>query len=190
MARGQGQTDPRARLHAAWNESRRSLERQLHDGPQQHIVAFAVRLGLIEQLIDDSPERAKELLRELRSDTVGAVTQLRDLATSVYPPLLAERGLAYALSARAGEGEGVVVDVEVTERHDADVEAAVYFACLDAMSDAGSGAAVCVKVRDGLSVEVRGAVRPATRALIEDRIAAVGGSVVPRPDGGFEATVS
>jgi signal transduction histidine kinase len=94
----------RQRLVAAQDQERRRLERNLHDGAQQQLVALSVKQRLVETLMDRDPGRAKELLATLQADTVDALDTLRDLARGIYPPLLADQGLAAALSAQARKG--------------------------------------------------------------------------------------
>ena len=87
----------RARIVAAADQSRRQIERNLHDGAQQHLVALAVKLGLARQLIDADPSTLATLLEELRTDAQTTLTELRELAHGIYPPLLMDRGLSEAL---------------------------------------------------------------------------------------------
>jgi signal transduction histidine kinase len=151
----------RARVVAAADESRRRIERNLHDGAQQHLVALAVKLGLAQQV--DEPEMVGELLAELRSDVQGAIDALRELAHGIYPPLLRERGLPEALRAAATRAPlPAEVDVRLPGRYPAEAETAVYFCCLEAMQNAGKhagpDATVLVEVRgdaSGLRFSVR-----------------------------------
>jgi signal transduction histidine kinase len=91
----------RQRLVAAQDEERRKIERNLHDGAQQQLVALSVKLRLTEQLAERDPAKAKEMLAALQTDTSAALEDLRDLARGIYPPLLADKGLAAALEAQA-----------------------------------------------------------------------------------------
>jgi signal transduction histidine kinase len=126
----------RQRLVAAQDEERRKLERNLHDGAQQQLVALAVKARLAQQLITRDPDGASTMLDAVRSDTNDALQNLRDLARGIYPPLLADKGLAVALRAQAGK---VSVPTEIvgdgTARFAQDVEAAVYFSCLEALQN-------------------------------------------------------
>ena len=127
----------RARIVAAADQSRRKIERDLHDGAQQHLVALAVKLGLARQLVEADPAAVATLLEELRGDAQATLTELRELAHGIYPPLLMDRGLPEALRAAANRAvlpTEVVADVG---RYDSEVEAAVYFCCLEAMQNAG-----------------------------------------------------
>ena len=91
----------RQRLVTAQDEARRRLERNLHDGAQQDLVALAIKLDLAGATLDDTAP-AKEILTELRADAKGALANLRDLARGIYPPMLADLGLVAALTAQAG----------------------------------------------------------------------------------------
>ena len=89
--------DSRRRLVAAQDQERRKLERNIHDGAQQQLVALQVKQRLAEQLLDRDPAKARDLLGQLQTETAAALDDLRDLARGVYPLLLADRGLAAAL---------------------------------------------------------------------------------------------
>jgi signal transduction histidine kinase len=126
----------RQRLVQAQDEERRRIERNLHDGAQQQLVALAVKLRLAEQLADRDPARAKAMLAQLRSEAGSALEDLRDLARGIYPPLLADRGLPDALQAQARKAAvDVGVDAVGVGRHPQDVETAVYFCVLEALQN-------------------------------------------------------
>src|SRR6266498_87033 len=91
----------RQRLVAAQDEERRRIERNLHDGAQQQLVALAVKLGLARTVNQRDHDRANQMLEVLQSDAQGALENLRDLARGIYPPLLADQGLVAAVSAQA-----------------------------------------------------------------------------------------
>jgi signal transduction histidine kinase len=126
----------RQRLVAAQDEERRRIERNIHDGAQQQLVALAIKLSLTESMIGTDTDGERELLAELRQDAAGAVEDLRDLARGIYPPLLASKGLAAALAAQARKSP---VPASVTGdgvgRYPQDVEAAVYFCVLEALQN-------------------------------------------------------
>jgi signal transduction histidine kinase len=126
----------RQRLVTAQDGERRRIERNLHDGAQQNLVALRVRVGLIERFADKEPAKVKPLLAELKAEIDEAVAALRELAHGIYPPLLAERGLAAALRVQARKATvPVEVRAEDGERYPAEVEAAVYFCCLEALQN-------------------------------------------------------
>jgi len=126
----------RRRLVAAQDEERRRLERNIHDGAQQQLVALAVKLRLADAAIDRDVAAAHDLLATLQQDATTALEDLRDLARGVYPPLLADRGLAVALDAQANRS---VVPVHVRAdgigRFPVEIEAAVYFSCLEGLQN-------------------------------------------------------
>ena len=131
----------RLRIVTASDESRRSIERNLHDGAQQHLVALAVKVGLARQLMDSDPEMVKTMLEELRGDVQTTLAELRELAHGIYPPLLRDRGLAEAL--RTAANRAVLPTEVIAEgigRYGGETEAAIYFCCLEAMQNAGKHA--------------------------------------------------
>jgi signal transduction histidine kinase len=146
----------RQRLVTAQDEERRKLERNLHDGAQQHLVALKVKLGLAEMLMTRDPEKAKATLTQLKGDADEALETLRDLARGIYPPLLAEKGLAVALESQARKATvPVTVDAAGITRYSQDLEAAVYFCCLEALQNiqkyaGASRAAIRLRDLDGL----------------------------------------
>jgi signal transduction histidine kinase len=156
----------RDRLIAAHDAERRRLERDLHDGAQQHLVALTVNLRLAQTISRRSPERAAHLLAEQADAARAAIDTLTSLSRGIYPPLLAEQGLLAALrSAAATSSLQVTVDSTTTERPPAAVEAALYFCCTESVQNAAkhSGAdSVSVRLADGagrwrLSVADQGA---------------------------------
>jgi signal transduction histidine kinase len=185
----------RQRLVAAQDQERRRLERNLHDGAQQQLVALAVKLRLVESLIPKDPRRAVEMVREIGSEAGDALENLRDLARGIYPPLLADKGLAAALEAQARKVPiPVTLDADGMGRYPQDVEAAVYFSCLEALQNVAkyahaSSVSVRLSDRDGLTFEVRDDGRGfdvSAASLgsglqgIVDRVAAIGGTVAVR----------
>jgi signal transduction histidine kinase len=124
------------RLVAAQDGERRKLERNIHDGAQQQLVALQVRQRLVEQLIDRDPAKAKEMVAALQIDTGAALDDLRDLARGIYPPLLADKGLAAALEAQARKSPiPVRVEADGVDRLPQDIEAAVYFSVLEGLQN-------------------------------------------------------
>ncbi len=126
----------RQRLVTAQDVERRRLERNLHDGAQQHLVALKVKLGLAEMLASRDPEKAKATIAQLKGDADEALETLRDLARGIYPPLLADKGLGVALELQARKATiPVTIDAERIGRYTQDVEAAVYFSVLEALQN-------------------------------------------------------
>ena len=126
----------RQRLVAAQDEERRKLERDLHDGAQQQLVALQVQLRLAEQMVGRDADKQRDLLRRLQEATRQAHEDLRDLARGIYPPLLADQGLPAALEAQARRSSvPVVVEPDDVGRHGREVESAVYFCVLEALNN-------------------------------------------------------
>jgi signal transduction histidine kinase len=124
------------RLVTAQDQERRRLERNIHDGAQQQLVALSVKLRLAEGLLERDPERVRELLKQLQTESNQALGDLRDLARGIYPPLLADKGLAAALQAQAGKAPlPVEVQADGIGRYPQEVEAAAYFSCLEALQN-------------------------------------------------------
>src|SRR5450631_1433253 len=183
----------RQRLVAAQDGERRRLERNLHDGAQQHLVAIKVKLGLAEMLATRDPEKAKAAVAELKADADEALETLRDLARGIYPPLLAERGLPTALAAQARKAAlPVTIEAGGIGRYPQDTEAALYFCILEALQNIqkyaqASSAAVRLREEgDHLSVEVADDGRGFDVATtsrgngltnMEDRLDALGGTL-------------
>ncbi len=131
----------RARIVAAGDAERRKLERNLHDGAQQHLVAMAVKLRLARDAVRDDPDDATALLDELGNDVKDAVAELRALAHGIFPPLLVSGGLAEALpSVAARAALPVELHVDITARPTPEIEAVVYFCVLEALQNAGKHA--------------------------------------------------
>ncbi len=185
----------RARIVAASDQSRRRIERDLHDGAQQHLVAMAVRIGLARSILEEDPTQAGPLLDELRRDVQATLDELRGLAHGIYPPLLRDRGLREALrNASTRFALPVEIDVDLTERPPADLEAAVYFCCLEAVNNAakhaGEGATISVSVSeeascltfsvadDGHGFEVGSVAGGQGFDNMHDRVGAYGGDLV------------
>ena len=126
----------RRRLVAAEDSERRRLERNIHDGAQQQLVALQVKQRLVRDLIERDPAKALELMTQLQVDTTEALDDLRDLARGIYPPLLADQGLGAALESQARKSVvPISVETDGVERYPQDVEAAVYFCALEALNN-------------------------------------------------------
>lgn len=140
----------RTRIVAAGDAERRKLERNLHDGAQQHLVALAVKLRLARDAVVDDPADAEAMIDEIRGDLQEAITELRALAHGIFPPLLMSGGLGEALPAAAARAALSTATEIAVGRHTQEVEAAVYFCCMEALQNAGkhagSNATALVKV--------------------------------------------
>jgi signal transduction histidine kinase len=139
--RNQELQDSRARIVAAGDAERRKLERNLHDGAQQHLVALAVKLRLAHDAVEDDPADAIAMIDEIKGDVQEAIAELRALAHGIFPPLLVSGGLSEALPAAAGRAAlPTSVDLHNIGRYGNDIEAAVYFCTLEALQNAGKHA--------------------------------------------------
>src|SRR5262249_46463161 len=128
----------RRRLVGAQDSERRKIERNLHDGAQQQLVALGVQLSLLDRLARGIPDSAPltAAIPRLQEMLTGALDDLRDLARGIYPPLLADRGLSAALDAQARKAAvPITVQADGIGRYDQQVEAAVYFCTLEALQN-------------------------------------------------------
>jgi signal transduction histidine kinase len=131
----------RERIVAAADAERRRVERDLHDGAQQHLVLLNLKLAMAQRLIDTDPAGAKAMHDELRIDLERALAELRDLAHGIYPQVLESEGLPAALREAARRSPiPATVEVDGTIRYRPELEAAVYFCCLEALQNAGKHA--------------------------------------------------
>jgi signal transduction histidine kinase len=196
----------RQRLVAIQDEERRRLERNLHDGAQQQLVALSVKQRLVGGLVHRDPERAVSMIAELQEDTASALDTLRDLARGIYPQVLADRGLPAALEAQIRK---TPVPVELRPdsigRHAQEIEAAVYFCCLEALQNvskyANASRAVVRLQEDGpwltFGVEDDGAGFDSARTKLgtglqgmSDRLEALGGGLEIRSQPGGGTTIA
>jgi signal transduction histidine kinase len=184
----------RDRLAARVEQERRRIERDLHDGAQQRLVALRIELGLAEDLVERDPHAAVVRLHKLEREVDAALDDVRSLAHGVYPRVLADRGLAEALRVAA---RGVRLPVEVhaagVPRYPAEVESAVYFCLLEALQNvlkhADGARRVIIELRDigavlrfslrddGAGVLGGHVVAGAGITNMRDRLTAVGGTV-------------
>jgi signal transduction histidine kinase len=185
----------RGRIAASADRERRRIERDLHDGAQQRLVALRIELELAEDLVRRDLEQGISRLRELEREIDQALEELRSLAHGVYPPLLADLGLAEALGAAAARSPlSVEVEAHDVERHPPEVESAVYFCVLESLQNALKHAVgarhVVMRLDGGSHGELRFSVRDdgaGTRdgrihagagiTNMHDRLAAIGGEV-------------
>jgi signal transduction histidine kinase len=195
----------RQRLVAAQDQERRRLERNIHDGAQQQLVALTVKLRLLEQLATRDAGKATELAAQLQAEATDALEDLRDLARGIYPPLLADKGLSAALEAQARKSP-VPVAIEAPEvgRFPQDVEAAVYFSCLEALQNVAKyaeassvvislarddGRLSFTVVDDGVGFDPEGTHRGSGLQGIADRLDSLGGAFEIRSSIGAGTTV-
>jgi signal transduction histidine kinase len=128
--------ESRQRIVAAQDNERRTLERNIHDGAQQHLVALAVKLKLTKTLVTRSPERAATMLGQLRGELGETLKALRDLASGIYPAALEQGGIASALEAQTQSSTlPIAIDSAGLGRYPLDIEATVYFCCLEALQN-------------------------------------------------------
>ena len=184
----------RQRIVAAQDAERRRLERNIHDGAQQHLVALAVNLRLARGLVRTDPAHARTMLDELRGEIDLALDTLNALSLGIYPPLLEEQGIAPALAAQYMRSElPVHLDAgNLRRRYPIETEAAVYFCCLEALQNAAkyAGAArIDVRMRerggeiefevadDGNGFDLDAAPRGSGLVNMNDRLSVFGGSV-------------
>jgi signal transduction histidine kinase len=192
----------RARVVAATDRERRRIERDLHDGAQQSLIAIGIGLSQARELCRTDPDRAARTLDVLRSELRSAHDELRDLAQGVYPPVLTEHGLAAALQSAADRCSiPVRAALQPIGRHRAEVEAAVYFCCVEALQNAVKHAQAAtigvscwrdddhlhlVVVDDGVGFDQGVAPGGNGIANLRDRLGSIGGTleITPVPAGG------
>jgi len=196
----------RQRIVATQDAERRRLERNIHDGAQQNLVALTVKLRLATNLAKRDPERARDSVRALKDESDQALRTLRALARGIYPPLLREQGLVAAIRAEAEKmpvPSNVVADH--LDRFAPDVEAAVYFVCLEALQNVtkhAKASRVEIKLRssnsalsfdvtdDGLGFDVTKDTAGSGLRNMADRIEAMGGQLEIRSSAHQGTTVS
>ena len=195
----------RQRLVAAQDAERRRLERNLHDGAQQQLVAMAVRLRLARTTASKDLAEADRMLEQLEGDVSDALENLRELARGVYPPLLADRGLAAAIEAQARRSPVPVhVEADGIGRYPQELETALYFCTLEALQNAAKYAEaneVAVRLAEDhgeLVLSIRDDGRGFDRAEtplgaglqnMADRLAALGGTLTVRSRPGAGTTI-
>ena len=186
--------ESRARVVASGDAERRRVERNLHDGAQQHLVALAINLRLTKDIVTEDPDAAAEMMGQMAQDVQATIKELRELAHGIYPPLLADNGLGDALRAAAGRSP-LTVYVTVADdvaRYSQEIEAAVYFSCTEALQNAAKhaqGATVQLRLwtesggllfsvaDDGPGFDAAVARRGHGYVNMADRLGAIGGTV-------------
>jgi signal transduction histidine kinase len=198
--------ESRARIQAAADSERQRIERDLHDGAQQRLVALRIKLGLAADTMRDDPARGAKLVHDLGEEAEAALEEVRALAQGVYPSLLADEGLPEALRALGRRTTPAArVSADGVGRLPREIESAVYFCCLEALQNVAKHASGARTVEislhaDGdLRFEVRddgaGFSDADVRAglgftSMRDRIAAVGGRLSIRSEPGVGTTVA
>jgi signal transduction histidine kinase len=181
----------RQRLVAAQDAERRRLERDIHDGAQQQLVALAVKLRLVEAMAAKDPAKATAMASEAKGEAQDALNNLRDLARGIYPPLLADQGLAVALEAQARKASlPVEIRSDGVGRYPQEAEATAYFCVLEALQNVAKYAEATTAVvnlreedgellfsvsDDGRGFDVRSTPRGSGLQNMADRLDAVGG---------------
>jgi signal transduction histidine kinase len=184
---------------------RRRIERNIHDGAQQQLVAISVKLGVAKILVAKDPGRAVALLDELQAESQEALEGLRDMTRGTYPPILADLGLGAALEAKAKRAPmSVTVSAEGAGRPSREIETAVYFCCLEALQNAGKharatratisircagGELAFTVIDDGVGFDMRTMRSGVGTRSMTERMAALGGSVEIRSVPGRGTTI-
>lgn len=173
-------------LLLADDDERRAIERALHDGVQQQLVALAVELQTARGLVESDPGEALRLLEQMRADVGAALDELRALAQRVHPPLLDTQGLDAALRMAAAAAPAATrVEGAVADGIPPETAVTVYRCCVAALTGARDGAAVAVRTRDGaveFEVELAGGrVDAAALDALAARVEILGGSLELEP---------
>jgi len=196
----------RQRIVAAQDAERRRLERNIHDGAQQNLVALTVKLRLATALAKRDPEGARVSVKELAGESDRALETLGALARGIYPPLLRQQGLAAAVRAEAAKMPiEANIHADHLDRFPPEVEAAVYFVCLEALQNVAKharAARVQITLRsvahqlsfevtdDGAGFEVAKDADGSGLRNMRDRIEGIGGRLVIRSVANQGTTVS
>jgi len=126
----------RNRVVAAADRERRRIEKDLHDGAQQHLLALALELQRAQRLIHRDPDATATLLQRLSANAAGMIRELADLINGVYPPVLRDRGLAEALiEAAAHLPIRCHLDIAALPRYTPEVEESIYWCCIEALQN-------------------------------------------------------
>jgi signal transduction histidine kinase len=198
--------DSRSRIVASVERERRRIERDLHDGAQQRLVALRIELELVEELVRRDPQRGADRLQELELEVDEALEELRSLAHGVCPPLLADRGVVEALRGMANRSPiAIEIEAHEVERYAPEVEGAVYFCVVEALQnvlkhadarrveihlDGGRRSSLRFSVRDDGVGTPDGSIAPGTGITnMGDRLAAVGGALEIGSTAGVGTTV-
>ena len=192
-------TETRADALHAHNAELRRIERDLHDGTQAKLVSISLRLGIAQQVVREEPETALTLMNEAQQRADSAMAELRTIARTIYPPILADRGLTGALHSLVADS-GVPAHLELGEvgALPAAIEAAAYFVVAESLANVGkhSGASFALvsvgRIDDHLRVSItddgRGGIEESRGSGVNGirrRVAALDGrTTVDSPVGG------
>jgi signal transduction histidine kinase len=195
----------RRRLVEAQDAERRKIERNLHDGAQQQLIALTIQLGLLEESAGD-PAAVRQLAPALKDGLRAALDDLRDLARGIYPPLLADQGLLPALQAQARRASlPVEIDADGIGRYPQDTEAAVYFCALETLQNitkyasascatiglsCSDGSLRFTVIDDGAGFDTASTRHGTGLQGMADRLAALGGALHVRSQPGHGTTVT
>ena len=188
----------RARVVAAADAERRLIERDLHDGAQQYLIALAVNLQLARRLADSDPAALKVLLEEIGQHVHEALDDVRRLSWRIYPSFLLERGLVEALQAAASEAVfSTSVEATAIGRCSAEIEATVYFCCVETLQAAvehpGANERATIRLSDlqdalcfDVLIDGSDPEQWTTRELagVSDRLGALGGRLTVSSEAG------
>ena len=198
-------TESRARVVDAADAERRRIERDLHDGTQQHLVSLAMNLGMAKEKLDSDPEAARQLVADAHQQAKDSITELRNVIRGVYPAVLTDRGLDAALSALAVRSPVPVrLQVDLPRRPNPTAEAIAYFVVSESLTNvarhSGARSATVYVEQSGDRLKLAivddgrgGAVEAAGSGLtgLRDRVAAVDGrfTLTSPPGGGTTIAV-
>jgi signal transduction histidine kinase len=196
----------RRRLIDAAEGERRRIERNIHDGAQQQLVAISVKLGIAKTLVAKDPDKAVALLADLQTEAQDALDSLREMTRGTYPPVLADEGLVAAIEVKARRAPfDVAVEGADIGRFPKEIETAVYYCCLEALQNASKYARATratVSLRcvggeisftvadDGEGFDPQTAKRGVGLRSMTERLEALGGAIEVRSAPGSGTTVA
>jgi signal transduction histidine kinase len=196
----------RRRLIDAAEGERRRIERNIHDGAQQQLVAISVKIGLAKTLVARDPDGAVALLADLQTEAQDALDSLREMTRGTYPPVLADEGLVAAIEVKARRAPfDVAVEGNDLGRFPKEIETAVYYCCLEALQNASkyaraSRATVSLRcvggeisftvADDGEGFDPQTAKRGVGLRSMTERLEALGGAIEVRSAPGSGTTVA
>jgi signal transduction histidine kinase len=170
----------RQRIVAAQDEERRRLEETIRRGSEERLIRIKETLKSAEVGLANNPGAAVVTLEQLTGQATVLLEELRELARGIYPPVLADQGLASALRTHLGRIiPAVAVESDALNRYPSEIEAAIYFCCVEALQGATEGSAVRLSGRDdGIDFSISGCgLLDGRLQRMEDRVEALGGSV-------------